>query len=289
MVGPSGGRDHAHCGPGDFPRSRLRGPRGCPVVPGSYRRPGVYPPIGRPASPFRRASLAAGPTSISARPLLRRGPSSRPAAPTRSSVAARSPRCRLVARCVANLHRLLRTECPHNVTLGGNNHYTALGDPSTMTVEVEWATSAPTPTHYFLVRWDRDDADPNLEEQHKDGAQQVRVYKGGTKGSVPIVRESAHDVSDLCRGLRDRQGVPRRAGRIRSGSMSRPSSYPTPCPSGPYSSLSCSTSRSRRTASISSRVTCGPSVTGIARSPLINGESGQLQGGAALDAPADRA
>jgi hypothetical protein len=86
--------------------------------------------------------------------------------------------------------------------------FRTLPDGDALTVEVEWGDTSPYSYDYFLVRWDSDDADPNLEAQHKNDAQQIKVDKGGTMGIVSIPLQPRTTCRIYVEGCTNGKGCP---------------------------------------------------------------------------------
>jgi len=59
------------------------------------------------------------------------------------------------------------------------------GNPGQAVIEIEWGDTSPFVYDHFLVRWDEENSEPHLAEQHKDDAQQIEVGSG-TKGITRI-------------------------------------------------------------------------------------------------------
>src|SRR5687768_11533905 len=66
------------------------------------------------------------------------------------------------------------------------------------TVHVRWGSTAPFSYDFFLVRWDLDGLDDELEAQHADGAQQKEAGSGAggtTWFTVPAIRFGLYRIS----------------------------------------------------------------------------------------------
>jgi hypothetical protein len=81
------------------------------------------------------------------------------------------------------------------------------GKPGEAVIEIEWGDTSPFVYDHFLVRWDEDDSEPHLADQHKNDAQQVEVGSG-TKGITRITVGTRRTFRIYVEGCRDGKGCP---------------------------------------------------------------------------------